>query len=205
MPRPRSGWRVGLVLLAWATGACGGGSGSTTAPSGSAAVRLHVAEVPLTVTEIRLTVTGDGMPPLERRIALHDTATFLELSPGRRTFEVTVKAKGKTFSGSTTQEIRLGQHNLVEVRVRVNEAPAVRISADRPAVFPGGAIRLTCAASDPDGDPVAISWRASGGSVSATSGPTTGWSSPARDRYTITCAATDPKGRRRARASRSAP
>lgn len=189
-----AGWRLGLLILAVSAAGCGSGDGSATGPSRSARVQLRLAEAPPTVVDVMLVVTGEGMTPIRRPIPLNTPTAFLEVPPGLRTFEVSVLAKGKTFAGSTTQDIVAGRDNVVEVRVALNEAPSVRITADRVAATPGGAIHLTCTAADPDGDPVSLSWSASGGSLTSRSGPTTTWSSQGADRYTITCTATDAKG-----------
>ncbi len=85
----------------------------------------------------------------------------------------------------------------VDIRVepRPNRAPTMSCSADRYSVLVGERVNLNCDARDPDGDPLAFSWRTNGGQILG-SGPkvqldTTGVN-PAT--YTVTARADDGRG-----------
>jgi hypothetical protein len=85
----------------------------------------------------------------------------------------------------------------VDIRVepRPNRAPSLTCSAERSSVRSGERVRIRAAGSDPDGDPLTYSWRASGGQIIG-SGPsveldTTGLSAGA---YSVAGRAEDGRG-----------
>ena len=77
-----------------------------------------------------------------------------------------------------------------------NRAPTVSASCDPCEVAPGGGVKLSATASDPDGDPLTYAWSAPQGSFSgATDGATTRWTAPAQTgRVTIRVEVSDGRG-----------
>lgn len=53
----------------------------------------------------------------------------------------------------------------IRVEPRPNRAPTMSCSVDRSSVLIGERVRVTAAASDPDGDPLSYSWRSNGGQI----------------------------------------
>jgi outer membrane protein OmpA-like peptidoglycan-associated protein len=83
----------------------------------------------------------------------------------------------------------------VRVEPKPNHPPTITCSADRPSVFAGERVHITCNASDPDGDKLTYTWRANAGQING-NGPsgdfdTTGLS-PAT--YSITTRVDDGRG-----------
>ncbi len=77
-----------------------------------------------------------------------------------------------------------------------NRPPAVSASCDPCAVAPGGEVRLTATATDPDGDTLAYAWSAPRGSFAgATDGAAARWTAPAgAGGYTIRVRVSDGRG-----------
>jgi Bacterial Ig domain len=66
----------------------------------------------------------------------------------------------------------------VTIIARVNSAPTINSSvANADWVTPSGSLRMTCNASDPDGDELSYEWTASGGNIYGT-GAVVNWTAP---------------------------
>jgi outer membrane protein OmpA-like peptidoglycan-associated protein len=59
----------------------------------------------------------------------------------------------------------------------INAAPTLTCRAERTSIRQGESVRLMATASDPDGDPLTVTWSASAGSLSSTTGTEVTWSS----------------------------
>ncbi len=83
----------------------------------------------------------------------------------------------------------------VQVLVLNNHHPTiVNLSADPPIVDAGDTTRLTCVATDPDGDNLTYAWHTELGSLSG-SGASVIWTPPAQEGYyAITCVVSDGRG-----------
>ena len=106
--------------------------------------------------------------------------------PNYGTYTITVTIDdGK---GGTTQRS-------LEITVGANQAPQISsLSANPSGVLYGGSTRVTCIASDPDGEEVRYSWEASGGSISGVGNEVT-WVAPSKGgSYNITVIVSDNKG-----------
>lgn len=73
-----------------------------------------------------------------------------------------------------------------------NREPIITsLEAESDLVIPSGSVRVTCSASDPDGDVLGYMWSASAGQISGT-GPTVTWTAPASEgSYNITVTVID--------------
>ena len=111
------------------------------------------------------------------------TATWS--SPDTGDADITCTASDGTRTGTATLRLSVVQ----------NQAPqGVTVGAAPPSVDPGGTATLTCAATDPDADPLAYTWSVSAGAVSGP-GATTTYTAPAAPGVvTATCTAADPSG-----------
>ncbi|MBP7634629.1 carboxypeptidase regulatory-like domain-containing protein [Candidatus Ozemobacteraceae bacterium] len=95
---------------------------------------------------------------------------------------------GDSLGASTTTR-------LVITVLAPNSAPTLAISATGTSVLPTAGVTLTAQGSDIDGDPLSYAWSASGGMLSAVSGPSVLWHAPATEGVvTITCLASDGRG-----------
>ena len=83
----------------------------------------------------------------------------------------------------------------VTITVRANEPPTVTsLATDVDWSTPYGTIRVTCNASDPDGDELTYEWSATGGNISGT-GPEAIWTAPeAIGTYHVTAVVRDRHG-----------
>jgi hypothetical protein len=83
----------------------------------------------------------------------------------------------------------------LEMTVTANQAPKISsLSANPSGVLYGGSTRVTCIASDPDGDAVRYSWEASGGSITGVGDKVT-WIAPSKGgSYNISVIVSDGKG-----------
>jgi hypothetical protein len=82
----------------------------------------------------------------------------------------------------------------VLVTTSTNRPPVVgTLTASPTQLLPGQAAALSCAASDPDGDPITYAWSADTGTVTA-SGAAATFVSTLPGVATVTCTATDPAG-----------
>jgi outer membrane protein OmpA-like peptidoglycan-associated protein len=83
----------------------------------------------------------------------------------------------------------------VRVEPKPNRPPTITCSADRSSVFAGEKVHITTNASDPDGDPLTYTWRASAGQIvgngAAVDFDTTGL---APGNYTVTARVEDGRG-----------
>jgi outer membrane protein OmpA-like peptidoglycan-associated protein len=113
-----------------------------------------------------------------------------------------LNSSGKSYTG---RHISIGYHPgtpCCEIEVArpleapPNRPPTVACESDRSQILPGETVRCRATASDPDGDPVTLSWRASAGRIVG-DGPevtfdSSGVKSPAT--VTVTVTASDGKG-----------
>jgi hypothetical protein len=83
----------------------------------------------------------------------------------------------------------------IKVEPRPNRPPTISCAADPSSVRPGGSVRVTASANDPDNDPLTFSWQSSGGQVSGSGASvqvdTTGLTSGS---YTVTGSVNDGRG-----------
>ncbi len=77
----------------------------------------------------------------------------------------------------------------------VNHPPTVSCRSERMQVRTGESIRLTADASDPDGDPTAVTWVASAGELSADSGSVVTWTAAGLNDGAVSVSATVDDGR----------
>jgi len=84
----------------------------------------------------------------------------------------------------------------VTITVRTNKPPTiVSLIADADWTLPSGSLRVTCTASDPDGDELSYEWTATTGNISGT-GAAVNWTAPQEvGIYNITVVVTDSHGR----------
>ena len=154
--------------------------------------------------EVRLSTTAsdpDGDPLTYAWSALRgsfsgatDGATARWTAPaqiGRVTIRVQV-SDGRGGSASADVAVEVTDRP----RPPTNGAPTVSASCDPCEVAPGGEVRLSTTASDPDGDPLTYAWSALRGSFSgATDGATARWTAPAQiGRVTIRVQVSDGRG-----------
>ncbi len=108
------------------------------------------------------------------------------------TLTVFLSDSGSFFCGgrqSTSADVT------VLVTTTTNEPPAIDSLAANPTqLFPGGTSALECAATDPDGDPVAYSWAADSGTVTPGAGGSAVFTAGDPALAGVTCTATDPAG-----------
>jgi hypothetical protein len=108
----------------------------------------------------------------------------------------------RTFTGQTVSDVVAGQTLNLTIAVAVNEPPTVSASCSPSSVAQSVPSACSCSASDPDpGDTLSISWSATGGSLSSTTGPTTQFQSGTAGTFTVTCQVTDGKFTRTASAA----
>ncbi len=102
--------------------------------------------------------------------------------------------------GSLPSSVRAGSPGAVEVTITDpdprNRSPRVSASCDPCRVGPGGEVRLTATASDPDGDPLTYAWSARRGSFVAPADEAAArWRAPAETgRVTIRVRVSDGRG-----------
>ena len=83
----------------------------------------------------------------------------------------------------------------IRLRVVQNQAPVnVQVGAAPPTTDVNGTTTLTCAATDPDDDPLTYAWSASAGSVPAQGASVTFAAPGLAQVVTVTCTASDPSG-----------
>jgi hypothetical protein len=83
----------------------------------------------------------------------------------------------------------------VAITVRTNNAPTIAgLIADADWTTPAGSLRVTCTASDPDGDEMTYEWSAAAGDISGT-GAVVNWTAPQEvGTYDVTVMVTDGYG-----------
>jgi hypothetical protein len=83
----------------------------------------------------------------------------------------------------------------VTIEVRANESPAISsLVADVDWTLPSGTLRVTCTASDADGDQLSYEWTATAGHISGT-GDAVNWTAPAEvGMYSVTVEVEDGHG-----------
>ncbi len=133
--------------------ACSAQPGSVYAGSGDiVAVRAQASDPdgdPLTYS---WTATGGSVDGTGSDVRWNSAG----LAPG--TYTVTARVDdGKGGTASCSADVR--------VEVKPNRPPMLSCSADRSTVLVGERVRITGQGSDPDGDPLTYTWRASGGQV----------------------------------------
>jgi hypothetical protein len=128
------------------------GSGDTVAVTATAS---DPDNDPLTYTWTASGGQVDGTGPQVR---------WLSAGTGVGTYTVTVRVDdGRGGAASCNSDIR--------VEPKPNRPPTISCSADPSSVFAGERSRITCNASDPDGDPLTYTWRANAGRITG-NGPT---------------------------------
>jgi outer membrane protein OmpA-like peptidoglycan-associated protein len=109
--------------------------------------------------------------------------------PGTYRIEVTVSDGELTAKCSSTVT--------VNPAVRPNRAPTIECLTTSVDVASGGTVQLQVRTSDPDGDPVTVTWSATGGTVTGSGNTATFNAAGLRaGSYTVTAAADDGKGGR---------
>lgn len=84
---------------------------------------------------------------------------------------------------------------MVQVTSTPNAAPVIdSLAADPVAFHPGESSQLTCAATDPDGDPVSYGWATDFGTLTPGVNGSATLEAPVPGLATVTCTATDPAG-----------
>ncbi len=83
---------------------------------------------------------------------------------------------GLSYSTSRRVPLQYSGTELANVPI-LNRPPTLECRAERASIREGESVRIMGTASDPDGDPIAITWDAAAGSVSPTTGDTVTWSS----------------------------
>ncbi|HEX9951331.1 MAG TPA: LamG-like jellyroll fold domain-containing protein [Rubricoccaceae bacterium] len=123
------------------------------------------------------------------------TASRGTLAPDGRTATWSSPDIGDADITCTTSDgSRTGTATL-RLSVVVNQAPTgVTVGATPASVDPDGTATLTCAATDPDADPLAYTWSVTAGSVSGPGAMTTYTAPATPGSVTATCTATDPSG-----------
>ena len=168
---------------------------------------VTLSAVPNPVTEgSPVTVTAHLSSALSRGVTIPLTLTAgtadegdygslsgIEISAGSTSGTGTISTKEdedtdfETFTvalGSLPSSVQAGSPGSVTVTIwdttPTNEPPTVTASCDPCRVGPGGEVRLTAEASDPDGDPLTCWWSAGGGRFTgAVDGLETRWQAPA--------------------------
>ena len=84
----------------------------------------------------------------------------------------------------------------VTIEVRANRAPTINtLVADASWITPAGSLRVTCNATDPDGDALTYEWTTTGGNISGT-GAVVNWTAPQEvGIYNVTVVVRDGHGR----------
>ncbi len=154
---------------------------------------------PVTVTAHLSSALSSGVTiPLTLTAGTADEGDYgslsgIEISAGSTSGTGTISTKEdedtdfETFTvalGSLPSSVQAGSPSSVEVLIwdttPTNEPPTVTASCDPCRVGPGGEVRLTAEASDPDGDPLTCWWSAGGGRfTAAVDGLETRWQAPA--------------------------
>lgn len=99
---------------------------------------------------------------------------------------------GSTSVSASYKDVASNQATVTVSERPANYAPVITaLSADPDTVKPGETTALTCDAMDKDGDTLAYSWTADGGTISG-SGPKVTWTAPqTASNYTLTCEVSD--------------
>ncbi len=94
-----------------------------------------------------------------------------------------------TVSDGTDTDV---ESKMIDVTDAPNNAPSINsLTADLYSVMQGGAVTITCDATDPDGDELIYLWTCTGGSVTGTTASEI-WTAPSSlDSCTVTCTVSD--------------
>ena len=120
--------------------------------------------------------------------------TFEDADEDDETFTVSLGALPASVTAGTPSSVTVTIRDDDDDPPR-NRAPSVTASCDPCSVARGGEVRLTAAASDPDGDPLTYAWRAPQGGFSGANRSVARWTAPAQaGRVTISVAVSDGRG-----------
>jgi hypothetical protein len=191
---------LALVLMVTPLVACGGGG--TTPPSGEGGNQSPVINS-LTAEEATITpnaetrVTCDATDPDNDKLTYTWKATGGDFTAYGRFIDW----KAPDFTGEFTVSVTVddGQNDPVAssctITVVTNQLPVINSLTAEPATLqPGETSTVTCSATDPDGDTLAYTWSASGGTISGTEDIVT-WQAPSvTGEFLISVEVDDDKG-----------
>ncbi len=152
---------------------------------GSATVTVTLSRAIPNIVTIPLTLTR-GTAELGDYGSLAGVVILVGGTTGTGTISVVEDADqdDETFTvglGALPEGLVPGNPSSVEVTIRdKNRPPTVTATCDPCVVAPGGSVRLTATASDPDGDPLTYDWSATWGGLDVpVDEPTVKWIAPA--------------------------
>jgi len=197
---------LGIAALVLAFGRCGGGAVQTTGASQDFSLAIHlkwpagpsspVAQTgDLTIVRITLTITGADISPITLNVPLDTMTVNFAVSPGIRTFTVTVEtATGLTYSDSQTVEVIPGQPLNLTFSLSLNAPPViVSFGAAGTAFNSTRPVTVSVNAFDPESEALTYTWRATGGGISG-SGPSVVFNATQAGTYTVCVTVTDASG-----------
>ena len=108
------------------------------------------------------------------------------------TLSVSVSDSGGTMCGGRQTTVATLQ---VQVTSNPSSPPVIdSLVGDPVSLYPGETSQLTCAATDPDGDPVSYSWSTDFGALTPGAAGSAVFEAPSPGVATVRCTATDPSG-----------
>jgi hypothetical protein len=195
-PFPRSLAVLGAAFMLAAAAGC---SGSSQQNAGSVRVAVSSSALAAGVTEVIVTVgPGTGLPSFAPfSVALSNVqgtwSGYITNIPAgtQRTFDVVANdsSHAQVQAGSGKADVAAGKSAVVVVTMGStvpsnpfgNNSPVIDyVSASQTSVLPGGTVRLSISAHDPDpGDTVTILWSAACGTIDAPASSVVTWTAPA--------------------------
>jgi hypothetical protein len=204
-----------MLGAAFMLAAAAGCSGSSQQNAGSVRVAVSSSALATGVTEVIVTVgPGTGLPSFTPfSVALSNVqgtwSGYITNIPAgtQRTFDVVANdsSHAQLQAGSGKADVAAGKSAVVVVTMGStvpsnpfgNNAPVIDyVSASQTNVLPGGTVRLSISAHDPDpGDTVTILWSAACGTIDAPASSVVTWTAPAATGpCQITAKASDNRG-----------